>query len=49
MVNISLDAAWEYYEKVSAGTFITSTAIIFLVAVIITSYKIVSTARMNPV
>jgi putative ABC transport system permease protein len=49
MVNVSLDAAWEYYEKVSPITFIISVAIIFLLAVVTVGYKIASTAGMNPV
>ena len=49
MVDVSMDAAWEYYEKVSLTTFGTSVIMIFLLAVITTGYKTVSTARMNPV
>lgn len=49
MVDVSMDSAWEYYEKVTLTTFYTSLAIIFLIAVVTTGYKTVSTARMNPV
>jgi ABC-type antimicrobial peptide transport system permease subunit len=49
MVNVSLDSAWEYYEKIGPATFLTSVAIIFFLAVITTGYKIVTTAGMNPV
>jgi ABC-type antimicrobial peptide transport system permease subunit len=49
MVDVSMDAAWEYYEKVTLTTFITSVTIIFLLATLTVGYKIVSTAGMNPV
>lgn len=49
MVDISMDAAWEYYEKVTFTTFGASLAIIFFLAVLTTGFKTVSTARMNPV
>jgi ABC-type antimicrobial peptide transport system permease subunit len=49
MVNVSLDSAWEYYEKVGPATFFTSVTIIFFLAVITTGYKIATTAGMNPV
>jgi hypothetical protein len=48
MVNFSLDAAWEYYEKVNIETLITSIAIIFTLAVVTVGYKIAHTAGMNP-
>ena len=49
MVDISMDAAWEYYEKVSLTTFMASVLILFLLAVLTVGYKTMSTARMNPV
>jgi ABC-type antimicrobial peptide transport system permease subunit len=49
MVDVSMNAAWEYYEKVSPTTFIMSVTMIFFVALITVGYKIVATARMNPV
>jgi putative ABC transport system permease protein len=49
MVNVTLDSAWEYYEKVTPLTFIISVSIIFLLAVITVGYKIIATAGMNPV
>jgi ABC-type antimicrobial peptide transport system permease subunit len=49
MVDITLDSAWEYYEKVSPITFIASVTTMFLVAAVTVGYKIVSTARVNPV
>ena len=49
MVDITLDSAWEYYEKVSPLTLIASVTVMFLVAAITVGYKIVSTARINPV
>jgi putative ABC transport system permease protein len=49
MVDVSMNAAWEYYEKVSPTTFITAVTIILFVAFITVGYKIIATARMNPV
>jgi hypothetical protein len=49
MVDVSMDAAWEYYEKVTVSTFLSSVGIIFLLAVLTVGYKTITTARMNPV
>lgn len=49
MVDISMDAAWEYYERVNISTIIISILIMILLAVLTTGFKIVSAARLNPV
>ncbi len=49
MVDISMDAAWEYYEKVSIWTITISISIMILLAVLTTGFKIISAARLNPV
>ena len=49
MVDISMDAAWEYYEKVNIWTIFISVSIMILLAVLTTGFKIVSAARLNPV
>jgi len=49
MVDISMDAAWEYYEKVTLTTFSTSVIIIFLLAVTATGYKTINISKMDPV
>jgi ABC-type antimicrobial peptide transport system permease subunit len=49
MVDISMDAAWEYYEKVSIWTITISILIMILLAVLTTGFKIISAARLNPV
>ncbi|MEZ4947546.1 MAG: FtsX-like permease family protein [Cyclobacteriaceae bacterium] len=48
MVDVSMDAAWEYYEKVSLLTLVTSVMIMFLLAVLTVGFKTIRAARMNP-
>jgi ABC-type antimicrobial peptide transport system permease subunit len=49
MVDFSLDAAWEYYEKVGPRTIGLSVGIMLLLALLTVGLKIVNAARMNPV
>ena len=49
MVDFSMDTAWEYYEKVTVSTFLSSVAIIFGLAVATVGLKTISTANVNPV
>ena len=49
MVDISMDAAWEYYEKVNIWTIFISVSIMILLAALTTGFKIVRAARLNPV
>jgi ABC-type antimicrobial peptide transport system permease subunit len=49
MVDLSMDAAWEYYEKVGVVTIITSVGIMVLLAVLTVGFKTINAARMNPV
>jgi putative ABC transport system permease protein len=49
MVDISMDAAWEYYEKVTVTTFLLSAGIIFTLALVTVGFKTFATATMNPV
>ena len=49
MVDLSMDAAWEYYEKVSIGTVSASVSILLLLAVLTVGFKIMNAARINPV
>ncbi|HYC84223.1 MAG TPA: FtsX-like permease family protein [Chryseosolibacter sp.] len=49
LVDVSLDAAWEYYEKVTLSTFATSVSVIFVLAVVSTGFKTIATAKVNPV
>lgn len=49
MVDFSMDAAWEYYEKVSVTTFGASVLITLLLAIATMGYKTIMTAKMNPV
>lgn len=49
LVNISMDAAWEYYEEVGVLSFIFSVVVIFVIAFFTIGYKTVTTAKMNPV
>ena len=49
MVDFSMDTAWEYYEKVTVSTFLTSVVIIFGLAVATVGLKTISTASVNPV
>lgn len=49
MVDLSMDAAWEYYERVNIGTVGISISIMILLAILTTGLKIVSAARLNPV
>jgi putative ABC transport system permease protein len=49
MVDISMDAAWEYYEKVTVATFLISSGIIFGLAIMTVGLKTFTTATMNPV
>ena len=49
MVDISMDAAWEYYKKVNIGTICISIAVMLLLAVLIVGFKIINAARINTV
>ena len=49
MVDISMDAAWEYYEKVSIDTMGASIAIMILLAILTVGFKTINAARINPV
>ena len=49
MVDISMNAAWEYYQKVNWITLITSISIMTLLAVLTVGSQTIHTARMNPV
>ena len=49
MVDLSMDAAWEYYEKVSIITLSTSVTIMILLAVLTVGFKTINAAQMNPV
>lgn len=49
MVDVSMDAAWEYYKKVNLLTLGTSIGIILLLAVLTVGFKTIHAARMNPV
>jgi putative ABC transport system permease protein len=49
MVDFSMDAAWEYYEKVTITTFLLSAGIIFILALLTVGFKTFTTATMNPV
>jgi putative ABC transport system permease protein len=49
MVDVSMDAAWEYYESVNVATIIISISILILLAILIAGFKIVNAAKMNPV
>ncbi len=49
IADVSMDAAWEYYEKVNLLTLVTSMGIIFLLALVTIGGKTVSTAQMSPV
>ncbi|MBY0435403.1 MAG: ABC transporter permease [Cyclobacteriaceae bacterium] len=49
MVDFSMDAAWEYYEKVGISTIITSIGAMLLLAALTTGFKTINAARMNPV
>lgn len=49
MVDFSMDAAWEYYEKVNLTTLTTSISIMVLLAILTVGSKTINAARMNPV
>jgi putative ABC transport system permease protein len=49
MVDVSMDAVWEYYEKVNFLTLATSTGIILLLAALTVGLKTINTAQINPV
>jgi putative ABC transport system permease protein len=49
MVDISMDAAWEYYKKVDAITLLTSVTIMMLLAVLTVGFKTINAAGMSPV
>lgn len=49
MVDFTMKAAWEYYEKVSALTLSTSLGIIILLSVLTVGLKIIRAAQLNPV
>ncbi len=48
MVDVSMDAAWEYYEKVSLVTIFTSITIMLLLAILTVGFKTIGAAKMNP-
>jgi len=49
MVDLSMNAAWEYYERINVLTIAISVAIMILLAIVTTGFKIISAARLNPV
>jgi ABC-type antimicrobial peptide transport system permease subunit len=49
MVDMSMNAAWEYYEKVSFWTIFSSVSIMISLAALTVGFKIISAARLDPV
>ncbi len=49
MVDISMDAAWEYYERVNIWTIFISISILISIAILTAGLKVIHAARLNPV
>lgn len=49
ILDFSMNAAWEYYEKASLSTLLLSVAILFILAILTIGTKTINTARMDPV
>lgn len=48
MSEMLMDSIWDYYQRATAVTLITSAAILFIASALSIGYKVYSTARLNP-